>query len=598
MHLNTPQPVRSVGCRILIITEDPSLEEDVRLSMALQNVDHRTSSAVLLAPPNTAGLRENSGNPVELVSFECDTAAMAQVEAAIHEHRPFALVFLDARRLRDKDYRSILRRLWQLQRDLLVVLHDASQMDSVEQIPTELGYPRQLLILKSRLAPFEVAQIIRTYAVKHDSDDKSLYRDLDLRAELLEAVRKYEDASNRLRSEQDLRRQAEEKLCRKQRMETLGRFTDAMTHFFNNYLTVVQGRLSLASAAAAENPALHTSIDDLLVTTKRAANVTAQFVAVNRREYLHPQPTNVTQLIDSQAQLLRQVVGESIALEVNHWADLPLVEADPACLEQCLFNLLVHSKESMPRGGRLTIQTRRHQIADSSAAAQTHPEAKPGNYVLISIADTGIGMSPPELARLLDSNTILQDAEEKGDIALILVQSMLRLQAGWLAVDSVPDTGTEFRIYLPASEALEVAAPAEKQPLDLSATQESSTILIVDDEESVRQVMEYVLTSQGHNVLIASDSNEAWSLWRSRASVIKLVITDIQLPGGANGFDLEKAIKESDPTMPVIFTCGYCPSKISNAKELQVGENFLPKPFGMVELLKIVGQALQRSVKF
>lgn len=567
--------------------------------MALHHVDSRSSSALLLATPHTTPeVRENFGDPVELVCHGCETDAVNQVESAIHEHRPFTLVFIDARLLHGKDYRSILRRLWQLQRDLFVVLYAASQLESVEQLPVELGHPRQLLVLNPQLAPFEVAQLIRTFAAKHASDDKSMYRDLDLRAELLEAVRKYEDVSSRLRTEQDLRSQLEEKLRRKQRMETLGRFTDAMTHFFNNYLTVLQGRLSLASAAAVEHPALRNSLDDLLVTTKRASNVTAQFVAVNRREYLHPQPTNVAQLIDSQAQLLKQVMGESITLEVSHWADLPLVEADPACLEQCLFNLLVHSREAMPKGGKLTIQTRRHQIADSDAAAQTHPEAKPGSHVLISIADTGGGMSPAEVGRLLDSNTILQDSEEKGNIALILVQSMLRLQGGWLAVDSVPDTGTEFRIYLPASEAAEAAPPAEKQPLDLTTAQESSTILIVDDEESVRQVMEYVLTSQGHNVLIASDSNEAWRLWRSRASVIKLVITDIQLPGGANGFDLEKAIKESDPTMPVIFTCGYCPSKISNAKELQVGENFLPKPFGMVELLNIVGQALQRSVKF
>ncbi len=118
-----------------------------------------------------------------------------------------------------------------------------------------------------------------------------------------------------------------------------------------------------------------------------------------------------------------------------------------------------------------------------------------------------------------------------------------------------------------------------------------------DDEDSVRQVMEYVLTSQGHKVLTAADATEAWAIWREKASVIKLALVDVKLPGGVSGFDLEKALSAEDPTLPVIFTCGYSPTSLSNAKELKAGENFLPKPFGMVELLNIVGQALLQTAR-
>ena len=136
----------------------------------------------------------------------------------------------------------------------------------------------------------------------------------------------------------------------------------------------------------------------------------------------------------------------------------------------------------------------------------------------------------------------------------------------------------------------------EKKLLSTNAEDES-TILIVDDEDSVRQVMEYVLTSQGHRVLTAADANEAWAIWREKASVIRLALIDVKLPGGVSGFDLEKAIAQDDPTLPVIFTCGYSPTGQSNAKELKAGENFLPKPFGMVELLNIVGQALLKPAR-
>ena len=119
----------------------------------------------------------------------------------------------------------------------------------------------------------------------------------------------------------------------------------------------------------------------------------------------------------------------------------------------------------------------------------------------------------------------------------------------------------------------------------------------MDDEDSVRQVMEYVLTSQGHNVLVARDANEAWQLWRSRKAVIKLAIVDVQLPGGASGFDLEKALNEEDPSLPVIFTCGFAAANLKHTKQLVTGENFLPKPFGMPELLMVVGNALLKPAR-
>ncbi|MCF7789076.1 MAG: response regulator [Prosthecobacter sp.] len=508
---------------------------------------------------------------------------------------------MDGRLFYGKDYRYIINRLWQSQRDLHIVLHAVSQLESFEQIPIDLGSNPHLLVFKFRLVPFEITQLIRTLTVKHGAENQTSHRNLSLNAQLLEVTSRFEDVSNRLRLEQDHRKQLEDQLCRNQRLETVGRFADAMAHFFNNYLTVIQGNLEVAqlNQNGTGSSVLPTSaLRELILATQRAAGVTSQFVSFNRREYLQPTPLHLAQIIDGQAAMLQKAMGEQIAIQISHNPDLPSVMADQAALEQILFNLLIHARESMPTGGRLMIQTRPMLIPDAAAACQLHAEAKPGEYVVMTIADTGKGLSPAELAGLFDSSKLSSDQPGGADIALFLVQGLVRMQGGWIDGRSVLEVGTEFSIYLPvASGTAPTPATPEKKLLSNNTADEASTILIVDDEDSVRQVMEYVLTSQGHKVLTAADANEAWAIWREKSSVIKLALIDVKLPGGVSGFDLEKALAAEDPTLPVIFTCGYSPTTLSNAKELKAGENFLPKPFGMVELLNIVGQALLQPAR-
>jgi two-component system NtrC family sensor kinase len=593
MYLNTIQANLVTTCRVLILSEERTIKEDMHLSHALQNNVPSVSSSTLLATASPALKSKPTVLPPEVVSTQNEREALSLLEAAAQEHQPFSMVIMDGRMLYGKDYRQLIRRFWQIQRDLHVVLHAVSQLDAFEQIPIDLGSNHQLLVLKFRLVPFEITQLIRTLTSKYNADHQASQRNLSLNSQLLEATTRFEDVSNRLRLEQDHRKQLEDKLCRNQRLETVGRFADAMAHFFNNYLTVIRGHLEVALAARQQQDTMPPALRELFVATQHAAAVTAQFVAFNRRDYLQPAPLHLAQIIDAQAALLQRALGEHIAIQIQHVPDLPCVMADQASLEQIIFNLLIHARDSMPRGGRLTIQTRPMSIPDASAASRIHPDAKAGDYVAMILADTGKGMTASELTRLFDPSDLDSCQNGGADIALILAQGLVRLQGGWINVNSVLDVGTEFSICLPVANG---AAPQpltpERKLLNNSANSESSTILIVDDEDSVRQVMEYVLTSQGHQVLCASDANEAWTLWRSKSSMIKLAIIDVKLPGGVSGFDLEKAIANEDPTLPVIFTCGYAQSNLDCEKELKTGENFLPKPFGMVELLNIVGHAL------
>jgi len=597
MYLNTIQHNTSTCSRILIVTEEQTLKEDLRISHALQSMTPNGSSSALLGTAQAGSKAKSALPPPEVVCTANDKEALALVEAAAQEHKPFTMVIIDGRLFYGKDYRQVINRLWQMQRDLHVVLHAVSQLESFEQIPIDLGASPQLLVFKFRLVPFEITQIIRTLSIRHGADHQSSHRNLNLNAQLLEVTTRFEDVSNRLRLEQDHRRQLEDQLCKNQRLETVGRFADAMAHFFNNYLTVIQGHLEVAQASQ-DGGLLANTLKELILATQRASGVTSQFVSFTRREYLQPMPLYLGQIIDGQASMLQKAIGEQIVIQISHQSDLPCVMADQASLEQIIFNLLIHARETMSGGGRVMIQTRELAIPDAETAGQMHPEAKAGNYVVMTISDTGKGMTPAELAGLFDASRLASDQESGADIALILVLGLVRMQSGWIDVRSVLEVGTEFSIYLPvATGTVPTPAMPEKKLLSHNTEDESSTILIVDDEDSVRQVMEYVLTSQGHKVLTAADANEAWAIWREKASVIKLALIDVKLPGGVSGFDLEKALSAEDPTLPVIFTCGYSPTTLSNAKELKAGENFLPKPFGMVELLNIVGQALLKPAR-
>lgn len=602
MYLNTIQHNLSACSRILIVTEEPTLQADLHLSHAVQNMSHSGSSSAALGIANGSNKARSAASAPEVVCTASEKEALVLVEEAAQGHKPFSLVILDGRLFYGKDYRYVINRLWQTQRDLHVVLHAVSQLEGFEQIPIDLGSNPHLLVFKFRLVPFEITQLIRTLAARHDAENQTSHRNLSLNAQLLEVTSRFEDVSNRLRIEQDHRRQLEDQLCRNQRLETVGRFADAMAHFFNNYLTVIQGHLEVAQHTqdgAGSSMLPYAALKELIVATQRAAGVTSQFVSFNRREYLQPTPLNLGQIIDGQASMVQKAMGEQISVQIGHHPELPCVMADQAALEQIIFNLLIHARESMPAGGRLMIQTRPLFIPDAETADQMNAEAKPGEYVVMSISDTGKGLTPAELAGLFDTAKLSTDQPGGGDIALILVQGLVRMQGGWIEGRSVLEVGTEFSIYLPVASGAAAPTPAtpEKKLLSQNKGEEASTILIVDDEDSVRQVMEYVLTSQGHKVLTAADANEAWAIWREKAAVIKLALIDVKLPGGVSGFDLEKALAAEDPTLPVIFTCGYSPTTLNNAKELKAGENFLPKPFGMVELLNIVGQALLQPAR-
>lgn len=588
----------AVGCHVLVLCDKTSVLTELRKPHLWQA---SRNDPLFAAPVSKLDGKNGYDFPaIDVALAEDGDQAATLVESASRRHTPFAVVVIDVGVLPAKLCIHTVHRMWHAQRDLHVIMHNVPDPEVQNLLAVGLGSTPRVLVFQHELKPAEIATLTSSLASTWARNRESGRKEAALNQQILENSKRLEETSERLRREQERRAQLEDRVCKFQRLETVGRLADGMAHDFNNFLTVIQGHLSVALSEPTTNPRLKSSLEAILTEAQKAADMTRHLLAFNHREYMKPKPVRISKAVDRETELLRRTLGEQVAIEVEHEPGLPLAMADPACLSQIILNLAVHARDTMPNGGRITINTRRLHIPNAMAAGLVHTDASPGDYVVISMADTGRGMKADEVARLFEPPDTPPPAGGNSGLGLVLIHGLVRHLGGWINVMSVPEVGTEFAIHLPAaaSETAEPAPPAKERGLLEEATPSApSTILIVDDEDSVRQVMEYVLTSQGHKVLTAKDANEGWALWRSYSHMIKLAILDIMLPGGSSGFDLAQAINEVDRTVPVVFTCGYCPTTIKQHKELEQGVNFLPKPFGMVELLNVVSQALLQPVR-
>ena len=570
--------------RILVVSEVPSLQEHLAKLATNPAAPETPVMAALL--PNGGAILPDGRNEIESLDYAvANTGEQGAlfVEMAVKEGQPFAAVIVDWRVFMGRDCSRVVRRMWVAQQDLHIAVHSVFDPESRGQIVQRLGVSHRLLILKQELASVEIARMAQTMAVKWRTE-----RDLSLANAKL-GISPPAQTIGGVQGELPSAKVDDRKV---HRLETLGKLTDGVAHDFNNFLTVIQGHLSVALADNTDSNKLLVCLDEILKESKKASEATRQLLAFNHRSHLQPCATSVEEALREDIALLRRVLGEEITIEVDHEEDLPPVFADPAALSQVVVSLAARARDSMPGGGKLSINTRRIHIANEMAAGLLHLEARQGDFVVIAFADSGETLTSDELADIF---------EPFSGSRLMMARELVRQQGGWISCASVPNVGSEFALHLPIANIGEVVQPVPKhvEPEEESKPSlEVSTILVVDDEEAVRQVMEFVLINQGHTVITAKDANEAWTLWCKHSRSINLAIIDIKLPGGVSGFDLERAITEEDCTVPVVFTCGCHPAPLGHNKALKAGVNYLPKPFGMAELLGIVNKAMLQPAKF
>jgi PAS domain S-box-containing protein len=396
------------------------------------------------------------------------------------------------------------------------------------------------------------------------------------------------------------RRQAEEALRQAQKMEAIGQLTGGVAHDFNNLLQVIFGNLDSLFRLVPEtdtNP-LSANVRRLahgaMRGAKRAAALTAQLLAFSRRQPLDPKPTDINRLVGGMSELLRRTLGENIVIETVTAGGLWRVNVDPNQLESTILNLAVNSRDAMPDGGNLTIETANAHLDELYAARQD--EVIPGQYVVVSITDTGRGMSKEVSTRAFEPFFTTKEIGQGTGLGLSQVYGFVKQSGGHVKIYSESDQGTTVKIYLPRMHAADVGlAAAESAPMPPRGDS-SETILVVEDDEDVRVHSTEMLRELGYRTLEAGAGQEALRILRAHPE-IQLLFTDVGLPGGMNGRQLADQARASRNDLKVLFTTGYARNAIVHDGRLDPGVQLITKPFTYAALASKVRSILDTRSK-
>jgi PAS domain S-box-containing protein len=383
----------------------------------------------------------------------------------------------------------------------------------------------------------------------------------------------------------------ESRLRHSQKMESIGQLAAGVAHDFNNLLTIIQGQACLVMAKTKLDPRADHALNQIVTASERAANLTRQLLAFSRRQPMQPQPILLNEVIHNLAKMLQRILGDDVVLEFHYSPSQPSILADVSMMEQVLMNLVVNARDAMPRGGRLIFRTATLLITESYA--QNHPEAVQGPCVCMSITDTGCGMNDLVLARIFEPFFTTKEVGKGTGLGLATVYGIVKQHQGWLEVESQVGRGSTFKVYIPACPDTASHIPKGAQPIEYKGGVE--TILLVEDEPSLRSLIAEILSALGYRVFPASSGVEALNWWRKEGSPVQLLLTDIVMPDGVSGGELAEKLQSEIPELKVIFISGYSVDLTSPQLSLQEGVNFLQKPFSPHLLARCVRDCLDNQ---
>jgi signal transduction histidine kinase len=372
-------------------------------------------------------------------------------------------------------------------------------------------------------------------------------------------------------------------LVQAQKMEAVGQLTGGLAHDFNNLLTGVAGSLELLQGRLAQGriEQLGRYIGMAQHGIQRAAGLTQRLLAFSRRQTLDPKPTSLNTLVAGMAELVRSTVGPAITVETILPKELWLTLCDPQQLENALLNLCINARDAMPGGGQLTIETENTHLTPAQAAAL--PDAKPGDYAVLCVIDTGCGMPPEVIARVFDPFFTTKPLGQGTGLGLSMIYGFIQQSGGHVQISSTVGRGTAVRLYLPRHDGAEEAPPRGGGTATTTQAAAQETVLVVDDEPPIRMLIAELLTDLGYVVRVAWDAPSALQVMNSLARV-DLLITDVGLPGGMNGRQLADAAREQRPGLKVLFITGYADTMLSGMRMLGIGVEVMTKPFAISDL--------------
>ena len=404
------------------------------------------------------------------------------------------------------------------------------------------------------------------YNQPHDFDEEEI--------QLLQSINSHIELAVARKISVEERGALEHQLRESQKMEALGQLAGGIAHDFNNMLTIITGYSELVLNVMGENDPISRDIRAIKDAGERAALLTGQLLVFSRRQVLHYQPLTLNAIVDKMHALLQRVIGEDIELVAELQPDLGYTKADPAQIEQVIMNLVVNSRDAMPRGGKLTIGTSNVDLDE--AYCRRHVGVEPGLHAALRIIDTGGGMSSDVLERALEPFFTTKSQSKGSGLGLSTVYGIVSQTGGHLDLTSRPGQGTTCSIFLPLIDAPAEALP--KEPSDIEVQQGSESILLVEDEEVVRLMAGRILRDHGYTVMEACRGDEALNLAGLYAGTVHLLLTDVVMPE-MSGRELAQHLSPVRPDMKVLYMSGYTDDAVLRHGVQEEKMPFLQKPF-------------------
>jgi len=384
------------------------------------------------------------------------------------------------------------------------------------------------------------------------------------------------------------RKRLEEQFRQAQKMEAFGQLAAGIAHDFNNIMTVVQGNLSLMRMESASRSEQASAADQITRAAQRATNLTRQLLMFSRRSPMQPKALDLNDVVSNMTKMLKHLIGEHIALEAHYAPSSAPIHADPGMMEQVLMNLAVNSRDAMPKGGKLIIETLPVSLDEQQASAR--PRSRPGAFICLSVRDTGCGIPPEHLSHIFEPFYTTKEVGKGTGLGLATVFGIVEQHHGWIDVESHVGIGTTMRIYFPCS-LRSATSVAERQTIP-KIRGGTETLLLVEDETPVRQLMGRLLSHHGYQVHAAASGVDALKIWEEHRPAINLLVTDMVMPDGINGRELADRMKSEKSDLKVIYVSGYTDEMLGPDSPLRNNPNFMEKPFDPYKFLQRVRDCL------
>jgi signal transduction histidine kinase/CheY-like chemotaxis protein len=384
------------------------------------------------------------------------------------------------------------------------------------------------------------------------------------------------------------RKRLEGELLQAQKMEAVGRLAGGVAHDFNNMLTVMAGYTRMILDGLPPVDPLRAYAEEALQAAGRATAITRQLLAFSRRQVMQPCVMNLNATVRQTESMLRRLIGEDIELALELGAAVGNIQADPNHIEQAIVNLALNARDAMARGGRITIGTA--EVRLDEAHAGKHAEIAPGDFAMLSVSDTGHGMDAETRRHVFEPFFTTKETGKGTGLGLATVYGTVKQLGGDIRVYSEPGQGTTFKLYFPLVSGKAAATTATEQ-LDAKRARRTETVLVVEDEDAVRDLTVKMLRKLGHTVLAAANGAEAIRIAGTYSGTIALLVTDVVMPN-MSGREVADRLLEMKPALKVLYVSGYTDGTVVHHGELEGSTEFLPKPFSREGLAQKIRQLL------